>query len=138
MVHCDQSSFSSFLLNLHSLPRLEHLEIRSSRLQFDGPVGDSLDFDVLISGGGGKKVLVESGTGLVGSNGFLEQLERFFFNSSQRFKVRVMFPAKVNGLHRVCCESFLMINILILVSMRTLMSTHTIPSMYTRLLRATI
>lgn len=103
MIHGDQHSFSSFLLNLHHLPKLKYLEIRSSKFRFDEPVGDSLDWGLLIKGGA-REVVVELGAGL---NGYLDQLERFFFKSSRRFKARVIFPVKVNGLDKVCCESFL-------------------------------
>lgn len=100
MIHCDQSTFSSFIQNLHNLPKLKYLEIRSLRLQFDGPAGDFPDAGLLVSDA--DEVLVESGTGLFG---YRNQLEEFFFRSSRFFKARIIFPAKVNGLHAVvCCE----------------------------------
>jgi hypothetical protein len=100
VIDCDQSTFSSFIQNLHNLPKLEYLEIRSLRLQFDGPAEDFADAGLLVSDA--DEVLVESGTGLFG---YRNQLEEFFFKSSRFFKARIIFPAKVNGLHTVvCCE----------------------------------
>lgn len=107
VIYSDQSSFSSLIQNLRILPKLKYLEIYSLRLQFDGPAGDSSDVDLLVSDV--DEVLVELvRTGLFGSNGYLDQLERFCFKSSRCFKARVMFPVKANGLHTVvCCQSFL-------------------------------
>jgi hypothetical protein len=105
VIYCDQTSFSSFILNLHNLPKLEYLEIRSLMLQFDGAAEeeDFPDWGSLISVPGER--MVES---RATPFEFLYQLKDFSFKSSRYFKARVIFPVKVNRLHTVvCCESFL-------------------------------
>jgi hypothetical protein len=113
------------MLNLHNLPKLNYLEIRSLTLQFDGPAGGSPDVDLL----GSDEALVELvRTGLFGSNGYLVQLQNFSSKYSRCFKARVIFPVKVNGLRTiVCCQSIPdMIHILILVRMRALILTTSV------------
>jgi len=104
VIYCDKTSFSSFILNLHNLPKLEYLEIRSLMLQSDGAAEEDFpDWDSLISVPGQR--IVES---RANPYEYLYQLEDFFFKSSRYFKARVIFPVKVNRLHTVvCCESFL-------------------------------
>jgi hypothetical protein len=103
IVHSDESSFPSFILNLHKLTELKYLEIRLSKLSFDEPIKNF--FDIVLRPNGVKGVMVESAADPFG---YLDRLKTFFFNSSLRFKARVIFPVKVNGLYTtVCCESFL-------------------------------
>ena len=102
VVHSDVSSFSTFIQNLHHLPKLKYLEIRDLNLPLDECTEDS--FDIGSRPRHVKELVVELRVGL---DGYLNQLKIFFSKSSQHFKARVIFPVKVNGLHTaVCRESF--------------------------------